>query len=93
LCEVYAKLLALLVQHWLLVLSCWAYPDRSLTQAAQTIQRYATSLALALGCPARLGEVITNILRCLQTSCRITRRRKHPSTYQLLLDCPALASS
>jgi len=92
LCELYAKMLALLVQHWLLILSCWQYPDRSLTQAAQTIQRYATSLALALGCLTRLREVITNIQCCLQTGCRITRRRKHPSTYQLVLDCHSLAN-
>lgn len=92
LCEVYAKMLALLVQHWLLVLSCWQFPDRSLMQAAQTIQRYATSLALALRSHKRLREVITSIQQGLQTGCRITRRRKHPSTYQLLLDCSSLAS-
>ncbi len=93
LCELYAKMLALLIQHWLLVLSCWAYPDRSLTQAAQTVQRYATALALALPCLHRLGEVIDNLQHCLQTGCRITRRRKHPCTYQLLLEPPALALS
>lgn len=92
LCEVYAKMLALLVQHWLLVLSCWQYPDRSLAQAAQTVQRYATSLALALSCRKRLAVVIASIQRCLQTGCRITRRRKHPCTYQLLLDCSSLVS-
>jgi hypothetical protein len=91
LCELYAKMLALLVQHWLLLLSCWEYPDRSLMQAAQTIQRYATSLALALRSCKRLGEVIVSIQQCLQTGCRITRRRKHPSTYQLLLDRNSLA--
>ena len=90
--ELYAKMLVLLVQHWLLILSCWQYPDRSLTQAAQTIQRYATALALALACPHRLAEVMTSIQCCLQTGCRISRRRKHPSTYQLLLDCSPLAA-
>lgn len=83
--ELYAKLLVVLVQHWLLVLSCWSYPDRSLMQAAQTVQRYATSLALALPHIKRLKEVTEGIQRCLQVGCRITRRRKHPSTYQLLL--------
>jgi hypothetical protein len=92
LCELYAKMLALLVQHWVLVLSCWQYPDRSLVQAAQTVQRYATSLALALRSHKRLREVLVSIQQCLQTGCRITRRRKHPSTYQLLLDCSSLAS-
>jgi hypothetical protein len=92
LCELYAKMLALVVQHWVLVLSCWQFPDRSLTQAAQTIQRYATSLALALRSRKRLGEVLLSIQECLQTGCRITRRRQHPSTYQLLLDRSSLAS-
>lgn len=91
LCELYAKMLALLVHHWLLLRSWWEYPDRSLMQAAQTIQRYATSLALALRSCKRLEEVIVSIQQCLQTGCRITRRRKHPSTYQLLLDCSSLA--
>lgn len=86
LCELDTQMLALLVQHWLLVLSWWQYPDRSLTQAAQTIQRYATSLALALPHLKRLAVVITSIQRCLQAGCRITRRRKQPSTYQLLLE-------
>jgi DDE family transposase len=92
LCELYAKMLALLVQHWLLVLSCWQFPDRSLTQAAQTIQRSATSLALALRSRKRLGELIAGIQRCLQTGCRITHRRQHPSTYQVLLDRSHLAT-
>jgi hypothetical protein len=82
--ELEASLLVVLVQHWLLVVSCWQYPDRSLVQAAQTVQRYATSLALALPHMNRLAEVIQRIQRCLQVGCRITRRRKHKSTYQLL---------
>lgn len=89
--ELYAKLLAVVVQHWLLVVSCWQYPDRSLVQAAQTVQCYATSLALALPDVKRLSEMIQRVQRCLQVGCRITRRRKHPSTYQLLLDSSLLA--
>jgi hypothetical protein len=30
LCEVYAKLLVMLIQHWILLAGCWEYPDRSL---------------------------------------------------------------
>ena len=90
LCELYAKMLALLVQHWLLVLSCWSSPDRSLVQSAQTVQGYATALALALPCLPRLAGVIARLQQCLQTGCRITRRRKRPSTYQLLLAPPPL---
>jgi hypothetical protein len=90
LCEVYAKLLAMVVQHWLLLTGCWAYPDRSLVKAAQTVRLHALHLASALACPAALGAAITLIHRCLAAGCRLNRRNKKPNTYQLLLD-PALA--
>ena len=34
LCDVYAKRLAMIVQHWLCLTQCWGEPDRSLTKAA-----------------------------------------------------------
>jgi hypothetical protein len=90
LCEVYAKLLAMVVQHWLLLTGCWAYPDRSLVKAAQTVRQHTMHLASALACPAALESAILVIHRCLAAGCRLNRRKKHPNTYQLLLD-PTLA--
>jgi hypothetical protein len=90
LCEVYAKLLAMVVQHWLLLTGCWAYPERSLVKAAQTVHHHALHLASALACPAALELAITVIHRCLAAGCRLNPRKKHPNTYQLLLD-PTLA--
>jgi hypothetical protein len=91
LCEVYAKLLAMVVQHWLLLTGCWAYPDRSLVKAAQTVREHARHLASALACPRLLGHAIGVIHRCLAAGCRLNRRKKKPNTYQLLLD-PALGA-
>jgi Transposase DDE domain len=88
--EVCAKLLALVVQHWLLLTGCWAYPDRSLVKAAQTVRQHALHLASALACPALLCRVIGVIQRCLAAGCRLNRRKTKPNTYQLLLD-PSLA--
>jgi hypothetical protein len=88
LCELYAKLLGLVLQHWLLVLTCWQFPDRSLRQAAQTVRRYATTLALALPQAKRVAAILQQLQACLCVGCRITKRRKAPSTYQLLLACP-----
>jgi len=90
LCEVYAKLLAMVVQHWLLLTGCWASPDRSLVKAAQTVREHAMHLASALACPLFLCRAIGVIHRCLAAGCRLNRRKKKPNTYQLLLD-PALA--
>lgn len=83
--EVYAKLLAMLVQHWIFLVSCWAYPDRSLRKSAQTVQRHALHLASTFKCRERLCEALSTIQRCLSWGCRINKRRKAPHTYQLLL--------
>jgi hypothetical protein len=87
LCEVYAKLIAMLIQHWILLAGCWRYPDRSVFKAAKTIQKHAMNLACAFasGCADRLYEALEAIKRCLSVGCRISKRRKNPSTYQLLL--------
>jgi hypothetical protein len=90
LCEVYAKLLAMGVQHWLFLVSCWAYPHRSLTKAAQTVQKHALHVASAFGRLPSLVRAITTVQRCLAAGCRMNRRKKHPNTYQLLLEATSL---
>jgi len=91
LCEVYAKLLAMLVQHWLLLVSCWSYPNRSLQKAARTVQRHVLHLASAFGCQKSLCKVIATIQRCLAVGCRINKRKVAPHTYQLLLNLSMVA--
>ena len=86
LCELYAKLIGMVVQHWLVLVGCWQAPDRSLPKAAQTVRQYATSLARAINGQAALTEVLTALQRCLQRGCRINKRRTRPNTYQRLLD-------
>jgi hypothetical protein len=85
LCEVYAKLLALILQHWVLVVSCWVYPDRSLVKAAQVVRDHAVELASSRARSERLAEVLETIHRVLKRSARMNTRLKHPNTYQLLL--------
>ena len=85
LCEVDAKLLAMLIQHWVFLVSLWASPDRSVTKAAQTVQKQALHLASAFASVQRLGQALLTVKRCLAVGCRMNRRKKHPNTYQLLL--------
>jgi len=86
LCEVYA-MIVMIIQHWILLAGCWQYPDRSLFKAVKTIQKHAMNLACAFasGYTDRLCEALQTIKRCLSVGCRISKRRKKPSTYQLLL--------
>ena len=85
LCEVYAKLVAMVIQHWVLLVSCWSYPDRSLVKGAQTVRSYAIMLATALAGLIQLQVVVAYIARCLASGCRMNRRKRQPNTYQLLL--------
>ena len=82
-CEIYAKLLALLLQHWLTLLGCWAWLDRSLYQAAQVIRKQALHLASTLLDPDALGRALEAVCRGLAT-CRVGSSRRKPSTAQQL---------
>jgi len=86
LCEVYAKLLAMLVPHGMCLVSCWTSPDRSLPQAAHTVQKHALHLASRFGSLQRLLLALATVKRCLAAGCRMHRRKKYPNTSQLLLD-------
>jgi hypothetical protein len=91
LCEIYAKLLTLLIQHWLFLASFWEFPNRSLFKGAQTIQRFALALAISFANFADLVGIIEIIQCCLSTGCRINRSSKQPHSFQLLetaMDAP-----
>lgn len=86
LCELYAKLVVMIIQHWILLTS-WQYPDRSLFKSVKTIRKHAMSMAMAFssGIKERLIEVLKTISRCLSVGCRINKRKTILHTYQLLL--------
>jgi hypothetical protein len=86
LCEFYGKLIAMLLQHWLLLLGCWHDPHRSIVKAAEVIRRAALRLLSALHGDASLARVLHSIKRSMRSGCRLNTRKTHPSTSQLLLD-------
>lgn len=87
LCEVYAKLLALVVQHWCFLMSCWAFPNKSLWQAAKTVQAHALTLISAFrsGSLRRLQQELRLLQETIASGCRMDTRRTRPNAYQLLL--------
>ncbi len=87
LCEFYAKLIAMIIQHWLTLSGCWHIPERSMVKAAKVIRDYAKHLALsfAKGSLKQICEALRIIQKRLVAACRMNRRRKRPNAYQLLL--------
>lgn len=86
LCEVYAKLIAMVVQHWMLLVSCWGRVDRSLVKAAQTVRASVVLVSSALAGVLDLTEALAQMQRTIALGCRMNRRQQQPNTYQLLLD-------
>jgi len=84
--EIYAKILGLLIQHWMTILGCWQDPQRSLRKAQQVTQRAVSVLGFALIGEMPLSRVIQRITGAMGKSCRINSRRKKPNTYQLVRD-------
>ncbi len=90
--EVFAKLLGLLITHWLTVLGCWQAPNRSLVKAKQVVQWMAPGLALALTGEVQMQRVVERTAVTMQRGCTLNSRRKRPNTYQLV-ENPKLNSS
>jgi len=64
LCEVYAKLLVVLLQHWFLQATCWSIPDRSLAKATLALRKFVVPLALHLHQPIRFQQLLMLIEHC-----------------------------
>lgn len=86
LCEVLAKLLAMVVQHWALLVGGGGFSERSPRKAARAVRRQALHLAAVLGQKRLLRQALRLLQRLIRAAGRVHRRRQRPSTYQTLLN-------
>jgi hypothetical protein len=84
--EVFARLMAVIIQHWLLLASVWSYPDRSLVKAIVGIRSFVATVAATLTCKARLIKTLETIGASLVKTARMNKRKRKPNSYQLLLN-------
>jgi hypothetical protein len=82
LCEIYGKLLVILIQHWIMLTACWQRKDRSMTKAFPAISQHVAHLAATFDEAGRFDEALRIIARCLRCACRQNSRRKHPNTWK-----------
>lgn len=83
--RVWARLLAVVLQHWLVVGNIWGDPRISLMKACEAVRDFANRLASALLHPEELQRVLDDLGRTLAKTCRRDRRSK-PGTFELLND-------
>ena len=85
LCTVYAKLLAMVVEHWTIVTGCWKVTDRSPTKAARVVGALALSLAFAIHSVKRLREVLKHATELMRVACRMEHHKRSPNAYDRIL--------
>jgi hypothetical protein len=85
LCAVYGKLLAMVVQHWTIVVGCWKRADRSPMKAARVVGALALSLALAIAGLERLRRVLRHAAELMQIACRMEHHPGSPTAHDRIL--------
>ena len=80
----WAKLIGVMVQHWLLLVSTWSDPRRSHWKAAAEIRDWVVSLTGALGDLDALIRVLTAMTKAIDAVANKKRRKKSPGLFQLL---------
>ena len=85
LCEVYAKLVALVVQHWFVLLSCWDDPHHSLSGVAEVLREQVPTLVHGLSGHLPLGRAIRLIVQSVGGGWSIPKRTTRLSTSHRLL--------
>lgn len=85
-CEVLAKLLGCVIEHWIIVVSSWDVPEYSLDRASAAVRAGSVVLASVIASQRALVRELTRLAAIIRATCRITTRGKRPSHAQLLRD-------
>jgi hypothetical protein len=82
--EMYAKLIAVLIQQWILFASIWHIPNKSIVLAASLIQTFAILIHLFLKDKNALCLILSTLVNLLQSTPTLLKRKQRPSTAQIL---------
>jgi len=83
LCELYAKLIGVLVTHWLLLVGTWHHPQRSLFRAMGALRGLAWQFANSIPSPQALQLALEALIRSL-SACRLEQTATYcPSAKQV----------
>lgn len=96
LCEVYAKLIGMIIQNWVLLATGWRFGKKSLTKAARIVRKHIVRITCAFGLDnsereSAIKSIFFTIRQCIEFGCKMETRKKNPSSYQLLLGLEQIA--
>lgn len=81
--RLWSRMLAVLMEHWLILSSVWGEPRCSLKKACEAIRRYALLLVGAIGDAMTMENAIRVLAMILHSTARQNKRKKR-STFELL---------
>jgi hypothetical protein len=82
--ELYAKLTAVIIQHWLILVTLWSDDRVSLTKASRLLRDQLPQLIAVLGNLELLIQILTRWSHTLPGLARLATRKSQPSNPQLL---------
>jgi len=85
-CEFYAKLLAVLISHWILLVTGWSHLALSAVQALSVIRNYAFAFLGSVSLLSQLEALLVNIQHDLCYVGHHSSRYKVPLAFQLWRD-------
>jgi len=80
----WAKLIGVMLQHWLLLLAAWTDDRRSLLKAARALRDWIATLIGVLDDANQLLDTVSKLQTHLAHVAKIQSRKKQPSHFQLL---------
>lgn len=80
----YARLIGVIVQHWLLLTAAWTEGRHSLRKAAVVLQEQMVLILAAITNLDQLCQTLQRLKQLIDRPSRIGKRSKRPGTYQLL---------
>jgi hypothetical protein len=83
--RLWARFVATVVQHWLILASVWGDPTKSLSKACEAVRQFVGRLAAALESLTELERVLADLRRALAATCG-RNPRSNPGTFELLND-------
>lgn len=85
-CEVYLKLLVVLVQHWIVLTGLWSIPQRSLVKGTQMIREQSARLAMCMNDFYLLVPLLEELAERFEYGCSLNRRKNKPNTADQLIN-------
>jgi hypothetical protein len=83
--RVWARLLAAVVQHWLVVSSSCGDPTRSWVKICEAIRSFVGRLAVAMDSLAEIDKVLASLMKVVSKTCSRNKRKK-AGTFEMLND-------